>query len=94
MSLTIQLDPTAESRLRAKAKSEGTPVEELAAKLLTAFTEPAAASEALESMLDEDYHAECELDTSPDTSLDEVRTALEKIPGSLTADFLAERDER
>lgn len=94
MTLTVQLDENAGGRLRAKALTEGTPVEELAAKLLSTFTEPTAAPEALESILDEDYHAECELDLSPDAPLDEVRTALGKIPGSLTADFLAERDER
>jgi intein-encoded DNA endonuclease-like protein len=91
MTLTIKLDEATESRLRAKAQAEGTPVEALAAKLIATSTEPAAASE---SLLDDDYHAECELDPSLETTLDEVRTALSKIPGSLTSEFLAERDER
>lgn len=94
MTLTVQLDASAESRLRARAQLEGTPVEELAAKLLSTFTEPMTSSDPLESMLDADYHAECELDPSFDAPLEDVRTALGTIPGSLTADFLAERDER
>jgi hypothetical protein len=93
MTLTVQLDESAGGRLRARALAEGTPVEEFAAKLLSTDSE-ANTSVALESMLDEDYHAECELDTSIDASLNEVRTALEKISGSLTVDFSAERDER
>lgn len=46
------------------------------------------------AMLDTDYHAECEADTSPEITLEEVRAALSSIPGTMTGDFLAERDER
>lgn len=49
---------------------------------------------AIDRMLDVGYHAECEADTSPEVSLSEVRAALASIPGDLTADFVAERDER
>jgi predicted DNA-binding antitoxin AbrB/MazE fold protein len=47
-----------------------------------------------ESWLDSDYHADCEADTSPEVSLAEVRAALASIPGTMTADFVAERDDR
>lgn len=49
---------------------------------------------AIDRMLDAEYHAECEADTSPPVTLAEVRAALAVIPGDLTADFAAERDER
>jgi hypothetical protein len=49
---------------------------------------------AVERLLDRGYHAACEADTSPDVSLGEVRTGLATIPGDLTADFTAERDDR
>jgi hypothetical protein len=44
--------------------------------------------------LDTDYHAECEADAGPDVPLAEIRAALAVLPGDLTADFAAERDER
>src|ERR1051325_1593467 len=47
-----------------------------------------------ESWLDSDYHADCEADTSPEASLGAGRAALASIPGTMTADFVAERDDR
>lgn len=38
--------------------------------------------------------AEPEADTGPVPTLEEVRAALSKIPGSMTADFIAERGAR
>jgi hypothetical protein len=90
MGLTIQLTAAVEQRLRAQAQAEGTPVEELAANLLTSVTEPLTLPE---EWLDKDYHAECEADISPEVSLEEVRRMLSKIPGSMVPDFIAERDE-
>jgi hypothetical protein len=49
---------------------------------------------ALDRLLDTDYHADCEADTSPDVPLAEVRAGLATISGDMTADFVAERDER
>jgi predicted DNA-binding antitoxin AbrB/MazE fold protein len=48
----------------------------------------------LEPWLDADYLAECFMEAEDDVSLEEVRAALAKIPGSLTEDFIAERDDR
>lgn len=53
-----------------------------------------AEESTLDRLLDSDYHAECEADTSPEVSLAEVRAGLASIPGAMTADFAAERDER
>jgi predicted DNA-binding antitoxin AbrB/MazE fold protein len=47
-----------------------------------------------EPWLDAEYLAECAGEAHDIVSLDEVRAALAKIPGSLTEDFIAERDER
>jgi hypothetical protein len=48
----------------------------------------------IDRLLDAEYHADCEADASPEVSLIEVRAALASIPGDMTADFTAERDER
>ena len=44
--------------------------------------------------LDTDYMASSAHEEGEVPTLDEVRQALAKIPGSLTEDFRAERDER
>lgn len=49
---------------------------------------------AVDRLLDSDYHADCESDTSPEVPLVDVRTGLASIPGDMTAEFAAERDER
>jgi predicted DNA-binding antitoxin AbrB/MazE fold protein len=46
-----------------------------------------------EPWLDTEYLADCAAETEDGVSLEEVRTALAKIPGSLTEDFIAERDD-
>jgi predicted DNA-binding antitoxin AbrB/MazE fold protein len=47
-----------------------------------------------EPWLDAECLAGCAREADDAVSLEEVRTALAKIPGSLTEDFIAERDER
>jgi plasmid stability protein len=91
MTLMVQLPDAVEQRLRARAKAQGQPVEELAASLLTSLADTTPATS--EDWLDKQYHAECEADTSPEISVEEVRRILAKIPGSMTPDFIAERDE-
>ena len=49
---------------------------------------------AVERLLDTDFLAQCEADTSPEVPLAEVRGGLASIMGDLTADFAAEREER
>jgi len=45
-------------------------------------------------LLDTDFLTECEADTFPEVSLAEVRAGLASIPGDMTADFVAEREDR
>jgi hypothetical protein len=47
-----------------------------------------------EPWLDTDYLAACAREGDDGTTLEEVRAALAKIPGSLTDDFIAEREDR
>jgi hypothetical protein len=53
-----------------------------------------AEESAVDRLLDSDYHADCEADNSPEVALADVRAGLATIPGDMTADFAAERDER
>jgi len=48
----------------------------------------------IDRLLDSDYHADCEADSSPEIPLADVRACLASIPGDMTADFVAERDDR
>ena len=47
-----------------------------------------------EDWLDREFMARAAAEVSDPPSLEEVRQRLSKIPGSLTADFIAEREER
>jgi hypothetical protein len=49
---------------------------------------------AQEDWLDMECLKLCAAEADESISLEAVRDALSKIPGSLTADFIAERDER
>ncbi len=48
----------------------------------------------VEPWLDTECLADCARDADDGVTLEEVRAALAKIPGSLTEDFVAEREER
>jgi predicted DNA-binding antitoxin AbrB/MazE fold protein len=49
---------------------------------------------ASEPWLDDEYVAACALEADEEVSLAQVRAALAKIPGTLTEDFVAEREDR
>lgn len=49
---------------------------------------------AEEALFDEEFLAYCETQVDDAVSLEDVRQALAKIPGSLADDIRAERDER
>ena len=53
---------------------------------------------AIDRMLDTECHAECEAefatDSSPVWSLEEVRAALASIPGNMSEEIIADREER
>jgi predicted DNA-binding antitoxin AbrB/MazE fold protein len=53
-----------------------------------------ASTDLDEDWLDTDCLALYASDVDESITLEEVRKALAKIPGSLTADFIAERDEK
>lgn len=44
--------------------------------------------------IDSEYLAECQEEAEDDVTLEEVRAALAILPGSLTEDFIAEREDR
>ena len=50
--------------------------------------------EALENLVDEEFHAYCETQADDAVSLEEVRRTLSQIPGSLMEDLRAERARR
>ena len=87
---TIQVDRDTAEILRAlkvKAEAQGVTLD----TLLRPLTENGSADEAL---LDLEYMNACLAEADPTVTLDAVREALSKIPGSMTPDFVAERDER
>jgi len=47
-----------------------------------------------DEVLDHEFLNSLENEDLPDVSLEEVQAALKKIPGSMTAEFSAEREER
>jgi len=51
-------------------------------------------SERGEDVLDAEFLESCRAEADPSVSLQVVRDALAKIPGTLTDDIRAERDER
>lgn len=61
---------------------------------LLSSTEAGAHGRLVEDWFDVECLKECAAEADERVSLAEVRAALTKIPGSLTADFIAERDER
>jgi hypothetical protein len=72
--------------LVARAEELNTSVEDLAARLL----HPADGT----VRIDTEYHAECATDPGPVPTLAEVRAVMAKLPGSLSADLIADRDDR
>lgn len=47
-----------------------------------------------DDLLDQELLSSLEADELPEVTLEQVQGALAKIPGSMTADFAAEREER
>ena len=68
------------------------PVSYLEQERVLLTVESAGAAE--ETLLDREFLAYCETQADDTVSLEAVRQALAKIPGSLTDDIRAERDER
>jgi hypothetical protein len=94
MTVTIDVSPEIEKKLHALAAQAGQSVE----KYLQQLVESKALGEnsptrAQETYLDTEFLQRCAGEADASVTLEGVRQALSKIPGSMTADFMAERDE-
>ena len=98
MQLTIQLPASTERRLRDRAKAEGVSIDQLASSMLESIADTVTSKKQTSGInpdwIDYEYLAECEADQSPVVSKEEIRMELSKIPGSMTADFIAERTDK
>ena len=93
MIVTVNLPAATVERLKERAARSGQSLEMYLETLLgnkTANVTPLAEDE----ILDTDYLAECAKEADPSITLESVHESLSKIPGSMTQDFIAERDER
>ncbi|HEX4609291.1 MAG TPA: hypothetical protein VH092_13905 [Urbifossiella sp.] len=88
---TLSIPDAIHRQLVARAAEQNTTVDDLATRLLAADVFPRSASERL---FDAEYQAECEADTTPVPTLAEARAILAKLPVSLAAEIVAERDDR
>lgn len=86
---TLSIPDAIHHRLAARAAELNTTVDELAARLLADGAAPRP-----DRVFDTEYEPECAADASPVPTLDEVRAILAKVPGSLAADAIADRDKR
>lgn len=86
---TLTIPDDVHRELAARAAEQNTTPDELAARLLAADL-----GGRPESIFDTEYEAECAADTSPIPTLEEVREILSRIPGTLSADITADREER
>jgi hypothetical protein len=80
---TLTIPDATYRQLVSLAAEQNTTVDVLAAQMLTE-----------EPLLDQEYHAECAAETTPVPTMEEVLAITAKFPGSLVADFIAEREER
>ena len=86
---TLTIPDDVHRALAARAAEQNTTADELAARLLSADL-----AARPESVFDTEYEAECAADTSPVPTMEEVHAIMAKIPGSLAADIIADREER
>ena len=89
--VTIEVAPQTAAMLKAKAEAQEVSLDELLRLVFEALEEN---EKNLDSLLDREYIAECAADADHSITLEEVREAMSKIPGSMTDDFRWERDER
>jgi hypothetical protein len=82
---TLTIPDDVYAQLATQAGELNTTVDELATRLLQTDTAV---------RIDAEYHAECAADPGPVPTLAEVRAVTAKLPGSLAADLIADRDDR
>jgi hypothetical protein len=96
MTVTLNLSPETQRRLQALAAQAGQSVEEYLQQLVEARASGENGVPSLagaEAYLDHEFVRGCAAEADESVTLEDVRRALAKIPGSMTGDFIAERDE-
>ena len=93
MNVTVNLPPETIDRLKITAAHAGQSLEAYVETLLGTKSTNGTPL-AYDEILDTEYLAECVKEADPSITLESVHKALSKIPGSMTQDLIAERDER
>ena len=95
MSLTITLPAELERKVTEAAALRGRqPLEYVVDALNTAVQSNIGTTESLEYWLDWDCIREAAAEADATVSLESVRNALSKIPGSMSEAIISEREER
>jgi hypothetical protein len=95
MSMTITLPAELETKVQKAALQKGqVPAEYILEAIENAVQPKNGTLPSLDDLLDWEYMQDCQAEADPTVTLEAVRKALAKIPGSMSDDFSAERDER
>ena len=95
MSQTLHLPDAVYKALQEAAEANGTtPVDWIAAHLSETGTAKVSGMSCKEDWIDRDFLKTYAQQADDSASLEAVRQAMAKIPGRLTDDLRAERDER
>lgn len=86
------IEPDLLDLLEKRADAEGKTISELLKRFLDSST--FATEQTVNELLDLEYLVACKAEADPAVTLSAVRQSLSKIPDSMTADFIAERDKR
>lgn len=93
MSITITLPADIEQQILGKAAESKKPIEEITINLIVQGLQRQQTKKK-DSFLDEEYMDACAKEADPSVTLESVRQILAKLPGSISDDIIAERDER
>ena len=95
MSLTITLPAELEAKVTEAAARDGRqPFDYVLEAINNAVQANQGANASLDEMLDWDCIREAQAVADPTVTLEDVRKALSKIPGSMAEAVIAEREER
>jgi hypothetical protein len=94
-TVTIQVAPQIAAMLQERARAQGVSLDDLLRLTFEAPNgKPDLREALLDSLIDWEYADECRAEADSSVTLEEVRSILSKIPGSMIEDFRRERDER
>lgn len=93
MSITITLPAELEQRILGRAHESRKPVEEVAVDLILQGLQEEPSNQK-ESVLDNEFMDDCSREADASVTIETVRQILARIPGSISADIIAERAER